>query len=1361
MAYNLSNYSDSAVYSSYSQIYNANNITFKDHSPYQMFLNLETYKLFKNYAIDNLADSNNTYYRNSIPYFFRTYVCSDSAADINNIGKNVNELKVPLEYFVNGKLLGVDKRFQSVENGAYLYASFTTDPITGELVPPEGWSFFNDFDEKTNYNKSKTNNLDSISEAIFYNTYFEYFNFYKYFGAQIPTLFSIKDYTVKGNTSDINNKDGSVTTVYNAGKGEAPNFIDISVNSYQKIKNKVSLNVTAVRTSYLSNFDPPKQIVFKDTKEELLSAFRFFKGNTPIINDFSDKLSLTSLSNDTLDMIIHDYIISATEYFNLVHFILKSAIINYEFIKQYSKQPDSDIFDVKDPSSINGKIIISIKNLEFYKNNTLVKQFGLYTKQLIINLLNIVGSDEAVDNTVNLFLDFLEQNEPQIKGNYKRDELKDLLKQINDLVFQVYKTLEPQIQVPSNNGKIKVNLNLEKYNIPADPISSNDLILQKVYVYRMLDKPTSYEEILQPQNLYKVSDYASGLVTISDIKTPRTIEDSVTIIDDVKVNTKYYYCFLSQREYDVYAEVFNKKDMSRSVEHFSSPTKVLEIEMVSTDNSTYLDYSFFIPENKIIVDKKENFLSKIRISPSSIQKDPALYDKNKKDFNIPKGLLPFWTKIAGKLVDSSDLNTGKTIKIRITSPKTKKKIDINIRHFLETGLSKGYDFKEVTIDDIKNASYNKTYVELESKLQPVVIFNFYNKQIDTTNFNKPENIFDPKTKINVTKTFKNFTYNIKKDAVGDFFIGGIINNNFKEFLLDSNNNLINLNYNIKILDKDRKTLSDLGISGKNVSPDLKNLSVPWSKNIKDEINGFSTTFAGIPATIRVEQSFVDSYKANHFNYLEFDAIDVTPTYDLKINGAPYSYLIGITETATVNGTVTTTNIEDGKKLKWSIVNLVNYDANNFLATSGDINIKTNAGTFTFNTLANNADQVGPQSFQIQIIDEDGNVVINTQKITVSDTTTAKYAIATMNNSTSVDEGSQITFNVSSTGTANGTLLYWSVVNNNSSAPDFNSPLNGIVTINNNKGSFFVSIKADNLSEGAETFKVVLSKTKDGSVIAESTTITINDTSKNQSFVPSGQPGSETNPFLTFEEFKPNESGLSKQYKNIYYISSQTRNLFQSIYDENANYITTKDLGSSGILGSKNNPYPTFGDYQNAISSFNKKYRDTYYVDNTTKKEILSRFDYAKTGNYITPNTKAPPSDDANYINDLGVYLPALPNPNPVLTSNAGLLRPSKDGKNIDFSDTSLTNWQGIVVGTTDLTKGNIYYKQAKQYSSDSNWGAAAVHAGLIKPGEKAVIFFRAIGKVGNFNVNTANSITSTAYGNIWDVFEIGLVRKIP
>lgn len=105
-----------------------------------------------------------------------------------------------------------------------------------------------------------------------------------------------------------------------------------------------------------------------------------------------------------------------------------------------------------------------------------------------------------------------------------------------------------------------------------------------------------------------------------------------------------------------------------------------------------------------------------------------------------------------------------------------------------------------------------------------------------------------------------------------------------------------------------------------------------------------------------------------------------------------------------------------------------------------------------------------------------------------------YAIVpTANN---IDEGSALTFNVTTTNVSDGTDLYWEASNQGEL-----DDTDGVITINSNAASFTITPTADasSFEDDAETFTVELKtyiQNTPGAVLATSVSVTINNTSVN-------------------------------------------------------------------------------------------------------------------------------------------------------------------------------------------------------------------------------------------------------------------------
>jgi hypothetical protein len=174
---------------------------------------------------------------------------------------------------------------------------------------------------------------------------------------------------------------------------------------------------------------------------------------------------------------------------------------------------------------------------------------------------------------------------------------------------------------------------------------------------------------------------------------------------------------------------------------------------------------------------------------------------------------------------------------------------------------------------------------------------------------------------------------------------------------------------------------------------------------------------------------------------------------------------------------------------------------------------------------------------------------------------------------SVNEGSSLTFNVSTINTQDQTL-YYSLTN----AGDF-ATSSGSFSLTSNAGSFSVTPTADTTTEGAETFTAqIRTGSTSGPIIATSSAVTINDTSVASIVVNSAfTDDSSTKILLHFENNVVDDNS-----------SGRTAVATQTLYDSGAFRTDQKKFGSysvggTGIPGgwSTNNPTalnPGTGDF---------------------------------------------------------------------------------------------------------------------------------------------------------------------------------------
>ena len=99
---------------------------------------------------------------------------------------------------------------------------------------------------------------------------------------------------------------------------------------------------------------------------------------------------------------------------------------------------------------------------------------------------------------------------------------------------------------------------------------------------------------------------------------------------------------------------------------------------------------------------------------------------------------------------------------------------------------------------------------------------------------------------------------------------------------------------------------------------------------------------------------------------------------------------------------------------------------------------------------------------------------------------------------SVNEGSSVTFTVTTTNVSDGTTLYWSLntVSGTINTSDFTgAAVTGSFSISSNTGSVALTLANDTTTEGSESFQLqVRTGSTSGTIVATSSTVTIGDTS---------------------------------------------------------------------------------------------------------------------------------------------------------------------------------------------------------------------------------------------------------------------------
>lgn len=166
--------------------------------------------------------------------------------------------------------------------------------------------------------------------------------------------------------------------------------------------------------------------------------------------------------------------------------------------------------------------------------------------------------------------------------------------------------------------------------------------------------------------------------------------------------------------------------------------------------------------------------------------------------------------------------------------------------------------------------------------------------------------------------------------------------------------------------------------------------------------------------------------------------------------------------------------------------------------SGNPNPQT-YGTFGPFGVDENVD--GTMNSTVQMFRSTGSVFItaptagiaNNFYTTALPSTNTSYTITP--SATAINEGQSITYTITSTGVANGTVIYWTNAGSTVAA-DFTDSINsGSITINSNSGSLTRTLSNDLVTEGPQTVQIQLrTGSTSGPIVASSNSVNVTDTS---------------------------------------------------------------------------------------------------------------------------------------------------------------------------------------------------------------------------------------------------------------------------
>lgn len=333
-------------------------------------------------------------------------------------------------------------------------------------------------------------------------------------------------------------------------------------------------------------------------------------------------------------------------------------------------------------------------------------------------------------------------------------------------------------------------------------------------------------------------------------------------------------------------------------------------------------------------------------------------------------------------------------------------------------------------------------------------------------------------------------------------------------------------YNFTVEARDQENQGTTRAFSITVSPDIVTWSTPTeaatiNANQGDTINqplvattasGYAVTYSatGLPTGITVSGNALvgslTTFTSNASLVSTLTATSVTTnrtanrTLNWSVVGIIYTATpstVSITEGQSVTYTITTINLAVGTTLYWT---------NSGTAVASDFSGAANSGSFTISgtynagtasvtlTTTNEAAYEGSETiiFQVRAGSTSGAVVATAATVTLIDAAPT-YSVSP--STASVNEGSAVTWTVTTTNVANGTTLYWTN-SGTAVAADFTGGANsGSFTINSNTGSIVLTMSSDATTEGSETAIIqIRTGSTSGTVVATASTVTISDTS---------------------------------------------------------------------------------------------------------------------------------------------------------------------------------------------------------------------------------------------------------------------------
>ena len=208
-------------------------------------------------------------------------------------------------------------------------------------------------------------------------------------------------------------------------------------------------------------------------------------------------------------------------------------------------------------------------------------------------------------------------------------------------------------------------LTAEDAQLKADYESANDFIPGEQITLDSVSRARYIEVYRLDTKPKQVTDFADNIYQRIDLKITNTkaTKNIANVVDKIRTNTKYYYLFRALNEHHMPSHM----------------SEIYEAELVNDGGYKYATFNTLFEEDleeETFTEPSKFFKKLMHLKPNASQ---LLFDTSNVDFGNTAA-----SEVSNVSVgDAEDPIWDKTFKIRLTSKKTGKKIDLNITYNLE------------------------------------------------------------------------------------------------------------------------------------------------------------------------------------------------------------------------------------------------------------------------------------------------------------------------------------------------------------------------------------------------------------------------------------------------------------------------------------------------------------------------------------------------------------------------------------------------------------------------------------------------------------------------------------------------------